>query len=91
MKSHKTIVVNGHEITVTHEVKTEKNQTAIHFTASRDGVTLSHRLTLGAEDQPLATEYSIEQLQADVDKVRQKLAALVESKHRAIKLAAQIS
>ena len=48
-------------------------------------------MTLGAENEPLPENFSLDDLQAQVDAQRAKLAALVESKHRAIQLAAQIS
>jgi len=92
MKNRKTVVVNGKEIAITSEHKTDKNhQTVIHLTASHETVQLHHVMTLGAENEPLPENFSLDDLQAQVDAQRAKLAALVESKHRAIQLAAQIS
>jgi hypothetical protein len=91
MTNRKSISVNGREVTVHSETKTDKNrQTAIHLTAIHEGVSLHHVMTIGAENEPLSADYSLKQLQADVDAARQKLAALVESKHRAVDLAKQI-
>lgn len=86
-----TIAVNGKEIIVHSEAKTDKNhQTAIHITATHENVSLNHVMTIGAENEPLPENFNVEDLQKQVDSQREKLAALVESKHRATKLSAQI-
>jgi hypothetical protein len=86
----KTIAVNGKGIVVSHEIKVDRNQTVIKMTAHHGGVTLAHNMTIGAEDEPLPMDYTAEKLQADVNKAREKLATLVESKHRASQMAALV-
>jgi hypothetical protein len=86
-----TINLNGKEVAVTHQVKTDKvHQTVIHLTATLETVSLNHTMTIGAVDQPLPENYDSAALQKDLDAARNKLAALVESKHRAKLLASAV-
>jgi hypothetical protein len=89
----KTINVNGTDVTCVHEIKTDDktHTTAIHVNVKAgdgvDAVELTHVLTIGAEDRPLAAGYDSAALQKDLDEFRQKHAELAESKLRAKKLA----
>jgi hypothetical protein len=83
----KTISINGVEVTCSHEVKTdEAHHASIHVTVKtgdgNDAVELTHVMTIGAVDEPLAIGYDGAALQKDLDAFRERVATMAESKLR---------
>jgi hypothetical protein len=88
----KTIKVNGTDISVSHEVKTDaKTQhTSVHVTVAAEDVQTVHVMTIGSVDKPLPASYDGAALQKDVDSFKAECAAMCESRLRAKRLAQSI-
>jgi hypothetical protein len=90
----KTIKVNGTDVSVSHEVKTDEKTHHVcircKFSHTVSGKSIEHVLTIGAEDEILPVNYNKEQLQKDIEVFKQKHAELFESKIRAADIASQL-
>ena len=83
-----TLKINGTDIYCDHEIKLDKAfRPSIHVTVSSGETQLTHVLNIGTEDEPLPATYTAENLQADLDRFRQKMAEHLEGKIRAKRLA----
>jgi hypothetical protein len=89
----KTIQINDTKIGYEHQVRTDPNTHHVYVDVSfeAEGKRVTHVMTVGANDQPLASSYDQVALQADLDAHVDRHAKLFESKLRAEKLAKALS